>query len=534
MAGSSAYPVTCWNCLGEFDAQGAIWCSDDAKNPTKVCPFCLRCFCEASERYKQDFWRGAPASLHQELQALARSKDRLGDILIRLHKITTPELLEAVLEQQASGRRLGEILVSRGFVRQVDIDAALKTQGVNPLLDTRGVAYAASPVWEKSEPGAIIDYLLDLAAKKGASDLQLEAKEEEISVRYRIDGFSFRVDPIPKRFEAALRGTLETSFGLDPAGANRPRQARIQRRLGAKDYDLVVQTLQTREGLSAAIQLVDRETFLKDFGALGLELEERVRLIEELRAGFGLVLLSSPAFNGAITTSYSVMNYLLQAGRDVLSLESPIHWRLEGARQVEVEEGPEGPRVDQTLRSLLAVRPDALFLSHVPNRTTALMATQLASSLLVVPTLTAQSAVGALAAFVQLGVPAPLIATCLSAVTCQRLVRVICRICRGPAEPPPPQTLAHHGLSPEQAATLRFFQGRGCPTCNTVGYRGRRAVFEVIPGSPEVRAALQRNASAGELQSVSAGTGVRTLRDQCLDLVRQGVTTFDEFARLRL
>ena len=169
MGVTSGYPVTCWNCLGEFDAIGAIWCSDDPKNPTKLCPFCLQCFCEASERYKQEFWRKAPPALHEELQTLARSKDRLGDVLIRLRKITTPELLEALVEQQASGRRLGEILVSRGLVRPEDIDAALKTQGVSPLTDTHGVAYAASPVWEKSEPEAIIDYLLRLAAKKGAS-----------------------------------------------------------------------------------------------------------------------------------------------------------------------------------------------------------------------------------------------------------------------------------------------------------------------------------------------------------------------------
>lgn len=534
MAVTSGYPVTCWNCLGEFDAQGAVWCSDDPKNPTKLCPFCLHCFCEASEKYKQEFWRGAPPALHQELETLVRSKDRLGDVLIRLRKITTPELLEALVEQQASGRRLGEILVSRGLVRPEDIDAALKTQGISPLTDTQGLPYAASPVWEKSEPEAIIDYLLNLAAKKGASDIHLEPMSAEISVRYRIDGFSFRVDPIPKHFERALQERLFTTFGLDASAVGRPQQARIARKLGATEYNVVVQTVPTALGLSAGIKLVNRDAFLKDFGALGLELEERVRLIEELRSGFGLVLVSSPAFSGAITTSYSLMSYLLQSGRDVLSLESPVHHFLDGARQVEVEAGPEGPRVDQSLRSMLAVRPDALFLSHVPNRTTALMATQLASSLLVLPTLTAQNAVGALSAFVQLGVPAPLIATCLSAVTCQRLVRTICRICRVPADPPPAQTLAHHGLSPEQSATLRFFKGRGCPTCNTVGYRGRRAVFEVMPGSPEVRAALQRNASAGELQSVAAGTGVRTLRDRCLDLVREGLTTFDEFARLRL
>ena len=85
----SDYVVTCWNCLGEFDAIAAVWCSDDPKNPTKLCPFCLRCFCQASERYKQEFWRTAPAQLHQEMQTLSKSKDRLGDILIRMKKITT-------------------------------------------------------------------------------------------------------------------------------------------------------------------------------------------------------------------------------------------------------------------------------------------------------------------------------------------------------------------------------------------------------------------------------------------------------------
>ena len=89
-----SYSVSCWNCLGEFDALRAVWCSDDAKNPSKVCPFCFRCFCEASPRYKQDFWTHAPAHLVEELETLARSKDRLGDILIRMKKLTTPQLLE--------------------------------------------------------------------------------------------------------------------------------------------------------------------------------------------------------------------------------------------------------------------------------------------------------------------------------------------------------------------------------------------------------------------------------------------------------
>ena len=130
----------------------AVWCSDDPKNPTKLCPFCFRCFCEASEKYKQEFWRKAPQRLHDELQTLSKSKDRLGDVLIRMRKLTTPQLLEALVEQKNTGKRLGEILVDRGLVKAEDIAAALRTQGVSPLTDTMGVAYAASPVWEQQRP----------------------------------------------------------------------------------------------------------------------------------------------------------------------------------------------------------------------------------------------------------------------------------------------------------------------------------------------------------------------------------------------
>jgi hypothetical protein len=102
-APAEPYNVTCWNCLGEFDALGAVWCSDDPKNPTKLCPFCFRCFCAASDAYKSQFWSQAPERLKEELDTLARSRDRLGDILVRMKKITTSQLLDALEEQKASG-----------------------------------------------------------------------------------------------------------------------------------------------------------------------------------------------------------------------------------------------------------------------------------------------------------------------------------------------------------------------------------------------------------------------------------------------
>jgi type II secretory ATPase GspE/PulE/Tfp pilus assembly ATPase PilB-like protein len=365
----------------------SVWCWT-TKNPTKLCPFCFRCFCDATEMYKQEFWRHAPPRLVDELQTLAKSKDRLGDILIRMKKLTTPQLLEVLIEQRATGKRLGEILAERKLVKPEDIQAALKTQGVNPLTDTLGAEYAASPVWEQSGPDAIIQYILSLAARKGASDVHIEPREDAVSVKYRIDGFFFRVDPIPKRFQSALTQKMFEVFRLDPSKAERPQTSRSTGRLADADYDLVAQTLPTTHGVSATIKLIDRATFLKDFTSLGLEMEDRVRLTEELRASFGLILLTAPVFNGAHTTKYAIMNHLVQAQRDIVSLEAPVFWPLEGVRQVEVNSDASGMRMEETLRSVVAVRPEVIVLSSVPDRGTAQLATQLASSVLVLATIT--------------------------------------------------------------------------------------------------------------------------------------------------
>jgi type IV pilus assembly protein PilB len=529
-----AYPVTCWNCLGEFDASGAVWCSDDPKNPTKLCPFCLRCFCDASAEYKQQFWRHAPPHLVEEVQTLGRSQDRLGDILIRMKKITTPQLLEALVEQRETGAKLGAILVARRFVSGEDVDAALRSQGVTRLTDTKGGTDAGTVYWQQSSPDGVLDYLLALGARKRASDVSLEPQPEHVAVRYRIDGFSFRVDPVPKSFEAPLEKALFAMFGLDPARRGRPQSGRTTARLGEDDFDLVAQTVPGSRGVSATVKLVNRSTFIKDFATLGLELEDRVRLVEEIRSGLGLVLVTSPAYNGAITTSYAIMSFLAQGQRDVLSIESPVHWVMDGVRQVEAEAAPQGPRIEETLRAMVAVRPDVLMLCAVPDYGTAVVALQLASSLLVVGQATAATAARGLVGLRELGVPAQLLAGSLGLVLGQRLVRTICRICRVPAEAPSSQTLAAHGIDRDAAETLQFFKGKGCPSCNTIGYRGRRAVFEAIPASPEVRSALERGAPAKEVEEAALETGMVSIRERALALVRTGVTTFDEFARLRV
>jgi type IV pilus assembly protein PilB len=183
---------------------------------------------------------------------------------------------------------------------------------------------------------------------------------------------------------------------------------------------------------------------------------------------------------------------------------------------------------------MVAVRPEVVMLSTLPDRAAATLAAQLASSVLVVAVIPAQTAAQAVTTLRQAGVPPQFLAASLAAVTCQRLVRQICRICRQPADPPAPQTLASHGIGPEVAARLHFFRGKGCPTCNKVGYRGRRAIFEILPGAQEIRAATLHGQGAPEIQAMAIEAGMVTLRERCLQLVADGLTTFDEFVRLKL
>jgi type IV pilus assembly protein PilB len=131
-------------------------------------------------------------------------------------------------------------------------------------------------------------------------------------------------------------------------------------------------------------------------------------------------------------------------------------------------------------------------------------------------------------------VPPQVLAGSLGLVLSQRLVRTICRICQVPAEPPSARTLAAHGIDRDEAQSLAFFKGKGCPSCNTIGYRGRRAVFEALPATPEVRLALEQGRPASEIEAAAAESGMIGIRERTLALVRSGVTTFDEFARLRL
>ncbi|HET9314481.1 MAG TPA: hypothetical protein VFQ51_02785, partial [Vicinamibacteria bacterium] len=255
---AETYPATCWSCLGEFDALTAPWCSHDPRLPSKQCPGCGRCFCEAGEKYKQAFWHRAPAPLLDELEILSRGTDRLGEELVRSGRLATDDLLRALVVRRLSGDPLIAILQNEGLVPPLEIAEALKRSGAKTLLDTEGAEYSTKLVCEGDNPGALLQYLLSLGARRAASDVQLEARADGVAVRYRIDGFAFKIDPLPKPVEVPLFRALFEMFGMDPKQAMAPQRSRTAARLRDGEYDLVAQTLPTPHGLSASIKLINR------------------------------------------------------------------------------------------------------------------------------------------------------------------------------------------------------------------------------------------------------------------------------------
>jgi type IV pilus assembly protein PilB len=527
------YVVRCWNCLNDFESVEAVWCSCDPKHPSKLCPFCLHCFCPADDGYKRRFWDNAPAALQDEVAMLERSLDRLGEILVRNQKLKTPQLLQALREQERTGGLLGKILLQRGWVTQFDIDDALRYQGYQPLVDTQGLELTPAPQSASGNPVQLLEYLLALGARKGASDIHLEPSASEIAIKLRIDGVFYKVKPLPNTGLVPLLQRINEVFALDPRHEDLPQRGRAQLEIEGHDFDLLVHTVPTRMGTSVTIKLVDRRFFLKNFTALGFTPADQLFLVRALDSPSGLIMVTSPPYNGAMTTSYSLMDQVAKSERRVVSIERSIQWEVPYVHQMEINQD-KGLDFSAALRSAANLKPDVVFLLELNDRATANLACQLATTMLVITSFPAFGAAESIYRFLELGVPASLLARGLSLAVNQRLVRRICPHCRDEGSRPDPSKLVPYGISKSEAQTLRIYKGRGCEHCHRLGYRRRKGLFELILVDQPLREKLTSSPTLAEIESSARNAGMESLRQRCLREVSAGVTSLDEFIRWRM
>ena len=374
----------------------------------------------------------------------------------------------------------------------------------------------------------LVNLLLLEALEARASDVHLEGYADELRVRYRVDGVLQDAPTPPSHLKAAIVSRLKIMADLDIAERRVPQDGRIRLRLQDRDVDVRVSTVPVLHGESIVLRLLDKERGRIGLDALGMGEETLRRFDEVISRPHGIVLATGPTGSGKTTTLYAAVDRIRTGREKILTVEDPIEYELPGVPQVPVHEKA-GVTFATALRSLLRQDPDVLLIGEIRDGETAEIATHASlTGHLVLSTLHTNDAPSALTRLLDLGVAPYLVASTVEAVLAQRLVRRICPECKVQEEMEPDVADAL-GLAVGVAAVCR---GTGCSHCRETGFVGRTGIYELLVMSDALRLELQQRRGAGELRALAVSEGMRTLRDDGVRLVLEGVTTPQEVLRV--
>lgn len=375
----------------------------------------------------------------------------------------------------------------------------------------------------------LINLLLLEAVKLGASDLHLQPYANCVVARMRLDGVLFDLHTLPKRLQDEAVSRIKVIGQMDIAEKRLPQDGRATVHLGEKVIDLRISTVPASHGERAVIRLLDKSASLFTPEELGMPPEALRQFRELIHMEHGLILLTGPTGSGKTTTLYAALQEIHSAERNVITLEDPIEYELEGVSQIQIN-NKKGMTFAGGLRSVLRQDPDIIMVGEIRDRETAVMAIQSAlTGHLVFSTLHTNDAASAVTRLLDLGVEPYLVASSLIGVLAQRLVRRVCGQCSEKV-PLSDETSRVLGLSPGEIASC--LRGSGCEACRGSGYKGRQGLFELLTLDDTSRALIQQHAAAGTIKDHAVKAGMTTLRDDGLVKIKAGVTTPEEVVRV--
>jgi len=372
-----------------------------------------------------------------------------------------------------------------------------------------------------------VNQVLRDAIELRASDIHLEPFESELRIRYRIDGVLQDV-PVPaqiKRFQPAIVARVKILSHLNIAEKRLPQDGRIKVRIDDAEVDIRVSVIPMLHGEAVVLRLLRQNAALRGVAELGLGARELAALRRVLQLPHGIVLVTGPTGSGKTSTLYTALQEINDAERKIITIEDPIEYQLRGINQIQVSE-KSGLTFARGLRSILRHDPDVILIGEIRDAETAQIAVQASlTGHLVFSTLHTNDAPGAITRLVDMGIEPYLVASAIEAVLAQRLVRVLCPHCRAVDDSPTCHALRSRlGINPRAVV----HRAVGCRECRQTGYHGRRAIFEWMDTSAEIRELILRSASTDALREAAARAGLRTLADDGRRLVEEGVTTLDE------
>ena len=378
----------------------------------------------------------------------------------------------------------------------------------------------------------LVNSIIERAINERASDIHIEPRETELNIRMRIDGLMRHILTVPRDLQSSVISRIKIMSGMDIAERRVPQDGRFNVRVKEKDIDLRVSTLPTVYGEKIVARLLDKSggKLSKDaIGLTGADLEKYERM---LHCRSGVLLIVGPTGSGKSTTMYTMIDDLNTDSVNLVTLEDPVEYNIDGVNQVQINEKT-GMTFASGLRAILRQDPDIIAVGEIRDGETAEIAMRSAiTGHVVLSTIHTNDAVGTIERLQDIGVEPYLISSALRGIISQRLVRRICPDCRRPYAPTDKE-LSDLGL-PAGTPNITFYRGEGCPNCFHTGYKGRIAVFEMLEVNSRVRALISRRARRDELEEELKGpdSGFVSLRQNAMRLVLEGVTTGDEVLRV--
>jgi general secretion pathway protein E len=371
--------------------------------------------------------------------------------------------------------------------------------------------------------------IVDEAVKARASDIHLQPGEENLRVRYRIDGTLHDMFTLPLTTAIALISRIKVLAQMNIADHHRPQDGQFAVKAKGRSIDVRVGCIATVHGEMATLRLLDKSRATLALSELGFLPDSLARFEEMVKVSYGIILVSGPTGAGKTTTLYAAVNTLDRVERNIITVEDPVEYRFEKINQIQVN-----PRAGLTfasgLRSILRLDPDVILIGEIRDAETANIAIQSAlTGHLVLSSIHANDTVGVVLRLVDLGVEPFLVSSALIGVVAQRMVRRICPNCGNPTEASSSEAMAYQQEMGERKDT--FIYGSGCKNCSNTGYRGRTGVFEILQNSEEIKTMLLKGATAGEIRKQAIKEGMIPLAKDGMIKVKENMTTPSEVIR---
>ena len=438
---------------------------------------------------------------------------------------TESEIQKAIEKSYSSETESVESLVEN-LEQDSELAAAAAAAGREGATDLTSVEALA----ESAPVRKLLNMVLLLAIRDGASDIHFEPFETEFRIRLKADGVLQEMVPPPKHLAFAITTRIKVMANLDIAERRLPQDGRIELTVGGHPVDLRVSVLPTLFGESVVMRVLDRGVVSLDLEKVGMEATMLRKFREVIQRPNGIVLVTGPTGSGKTTTLYSALSELNEIEDKLITTEDPVEYDIDGIIQVPID-ADIGNTFAACLRAILRQDPDRILVGEIRDVETAEIAIQASlTGHMVFSTLHTNDAPSTVTRLRDMGVPPFLITATVEAILAQRLVRRICANCREEVIPGS-DVLADLELTSAEIADKKFYRGKGCERCNRTGYKGRVGLYEFLIMTDELRDMVMRNASTEDLREAARRSGMVTLRDSGMESIYSGSTTAEEVIR---